>query len=69
MGYMPDRTKNPWRCFKCDCDLQPGRVNVSYLGSSFPVELLKCPQCGLVLITEDLARGKMVEVERTLEDK
>jgi hypothetical protein len=42
---------------------------VSYLGNSFPVELMCCPNCGLVLVPEDLALGKMVEVEKALEDK
>ncbi len=70
MSYKPlKETTTPWRCAKCNCSLEPGKVNVSYLGASFPVELLKCPQCGLVLITEDLAMGKMAEVERSLEDK
>jgi len=49
--------------------LEPGRVDIAYLGSSFPVELLRCPQCGLVLIPEELALGKMAEVEKALEDK
>jgi hypothetical protein len=49
--------------------LQPGKVDISYLGNSFPVELLKCPNCGLVLIPEELALGKMAEVEKALEDK
>jgi hypothetical protein len=35
----------------------------------FPVDLPKCPKCGQVLITEDLALGKMAEVEKLLEDK
>jgi len=46
-----------------------GQVTLSYLGSEFPVELHKCPQCGLVFIPEDLARGKMDQVEKALEDK
>ncbi|WP_427854598.1 DVU_1557 family redox protein [Desulfotomaculum copahuensis] len=58
-----------FECFKCGLPMEPGKVTVSYLGSSFPVELLKCRQCGLVLITEELALGKMLEVEKTLEDK
>jgi hypothetical protein len=28
-----------------------------------------CPKCGLVLITEELAMGKMAEAEKALEDK
>jgi hypothetical protein len=46
-----------------------GKVTASYLGSEFPVDLLKCPKCGFVFVSEDLALGKMAEVEQTLEDK
>ena len=49
--------------------MESGKVTVSYMGSGFPVELLKCKKCGLVLITEELAMGKMLEVEKVLEDK
>jgi hypothetical protein len=33
------------------------------------VTLPSCPRCGLVLISEDLATGKMAEVESALDDK
>jgi hypothetical protein len=46
-----------------------GKVNVAYLGSKFPVDLLQCPQCGQAFVPEELAMGKMAEVERILEDK
>jgi hypothetical protein len=46
-----------------------GKVNVGYLGSMFPVDLLRCRRCGQVFIPEELAMGKMVEVEKLLEDK
>jgi hypothetical protein len=49
--------------------MQLGKVDISYLGNSFPVDLLKCPNCGLVLIPEEMALGKMAEVEKALEDK
>ncbi len=58
-----------WMCTNCGQPLKPGKVNISYLGNSFPVELLKCPDCGLVLIPEELALGKIAEVEKVLEDK
>lgn len=58
-----------WECANCGVPLQLGKVDIAYLGSSFPVELLKCPKCGLVLIPEELALGKMAEVEKALEDK
>jgi hypothetical protein len=46
-----------------------GRVTVSYLGYSFPVDLVRCPGCGKVHVPETLATGKMVQVEQLLEDK
>lgn len=56
-------------CVKCGIPLTLGQVTLSYLGSSFPVELYKCAQCGLVYIPEELANGKMQQVEAALEDK
>ncbi|MFY9370496.1 MAG: DVU_1557 family redox protein [bacterium] len=56
-------------CTKCNLPMEKGKVTITYLESSFPVELLRCPQCGLVYIPEDLAVGKMLQVEKTLEDK
>jgi len=49
--------------------LGPGKVNVGYLDSAFPVDLPRCPRCGQVLIAEELALGKMADVEKQLEDK
>ncbi len=58
-----------WQCGKCNVALVVRQVNVEYLGNAFPANLLKCPQCGNVFIPEELALGKMVEVEKSLEDK
>jgi hypothetical protein len=67
------KEKNPedknWLCARCSVSLESGKVNVSYLGSMFPVDLLRCPRCSQVFIPEDLALGKMAEVEKLLEDK
>jgi hypothetical protein len=57
------------QCLRCDLPLQMGKINIAYLGSKFPVDLLQCPQCGQAFIPEDLALGKMAEVEKVLEDK
>jgi len=67
-------TANPapkpvWKCGKCGGELKRGTVKITYLGNDLRVEELKCLNCGLVLITEDLALGKMFEVEQSLEDK
>ncbi|WHH58649.1 DVU_1557 family redox protein [Petroclostridium sp. X23] len=59
----------PWLCDKCKKELEYRKVKVRYLGGHFEVELMKCPQCNMVFIEEDLALGKMLEVEKGLEDK
>jgi ribosomal protein S27AE len=58
-----------WVCGQCNCNLEIKKVTVSYMGSSFPVDLPVCPQCGQVFVSEVLATGKMADVEQTLEDK
>jgi hypothetical protein len=67
--YVDLSNYRDWVCADCGEALVPGKVDISYLGSSFPVDLLTCPNCGLVLIPEELALGKMNEVEKALEDK
>jgi ribosomal protein S27AE len=58
-----------WSCGKCGQHLQPVSVNIEYMGSSFFVELPGCPTCGTILIDSELALGRMLEVEKLLEDK
>ncbi len=58
-----------WLCSKCGLPLEVGKVDVGYLGSVFPVDLHRCPKCGQVFVPEELAGGKMAEVEKLLEDK
>jgi len=62
-------TTNALVCSKCNQTMTPGEVTVTYLDFSFPVELLRCPSCGAAHIPEELATGKMLEVEQLLEDK
>ena len=66
---MSTPEKPPVMCALCNRPLEPAQVNVAYLGNPFPVELLKCATCGQVFIPEDLALGKMIDVEKQLEDK
>jgi hypothetical protein len=56
-------------CAKCQQALVLGKVNATYLGNSFPVDLLRCPSCGFTYVPEALALGKMLQVEQALEDK
>lgn len=58
-----------WSCRPCGEQLRPGMVELTYLGNVFRVELPVCPKCGAALISEDLAVGRMLEVEKLLEDK
>lgn len=68
---MNDQTEKTtvWMCDKCQKALVSKKVKVRYLEGNFEVELLKCPSCNMVFIGEDLALGKILEVEKSLEDK
>ncbi len=69
MSKLSFTPETDWKCGKCGEELTPSEVNIRYLGNLFEVELLTCKKCGLVFIPEELARGKMFEVEQLLEDK
>lgn len=56
-------------CCKCQKEMQPGKTSFKYLGNNFTTDLLRCPECGEVYIPEELAKGRMAEVEVQLEDK
>ena len=56
-------------CARCGVPLVPRSVTLSYMNSAFPVELPACPICGTIYIPEELATGKILHVERSLEDK
>ena len=58
-----------WECATCDAALVPKNTIFSYMGMTFSYETLRCPVCGMVFITKDLADGKMAEVEQLMEDK
>lgn len=58
-----------WICQKCEVHLETGKVEVTYMGAKYPVNLPRCPKCGLTFVPEQLALGKMAEIEKLLEDK
>ena len=58
-----------WQCAKCGVPLQTKKVNFSYMGRTFGHEVPVCPQCGMVFISRELAKGRMAEVELLMEDK
>jgi hypothetical protein len=58
-----------WICHGCGGPLVSGPVTVAYMGNRFTADIPHCPACGLVMVSEELALGKMAEVEQILEDK
>ena len=58
-----------WWCALGDHPLEPRSVTLAYLVAGFPVKLPACLEHGMVLITEALANGRMLEAELALEDK
>lgn len=68
-NHVNDGETEEWSCAKCGLPLETAKVQVGYRGSKYPVDLPRCPGCGLVFVPEQLALGKMAEVEKLLEDK
>ena len=58
-----------WRCFKCNQSLVVSPAIVDYLGNELITDLPMCPSCAMVLISEQLAVGKVAEVEQLLDWK
>ena len=58
-----------WICDKCKEKLVLRKAKATYLSGNFEVDLLICPICHSVYVGEELALGRMLEVEKTLEDK
>jgi len=58
-----------WSCTTCGGVLEIMKVGFTYMKGNFEVDLPACRSCGLVLVSEELATGKMADAERILEDK
>lgn len=65
MGCEP-RT---WKCAKCGVALVQKKAVLQYLGHAVAHEVPTCPACGKIYISQELAEGRMAEVEQMLEDK
>lgn len=61
--------KGRYICQKCNEKLVKTPVQLLYLHAGFPVELPACPKCGMIYISEELAMGRVLHVEKSLEDK
>jgi ribosomal protein S27AE len=68
-GERPQAEAADWECGRCGIPLEIGTVKVAYLDTEQPVDLARCPRCGSVMVPEELALGRMVQVEQLLEDK
>lgn len=58
-----------WICNQCRMPLEIQTVRLQYIKTIFALRLPACPECGMVLIDEELATGKMAEAEQILDDK
>jgi YgiT-type zinc finger domain-containing protein len=56
-------------CCKCQKEMEIKRTDFTYLDHSFFTDLPRCPECGMVYISEELAKGRISDVEMQLEDK
>jgi len=62
-------SESGWICNRCKVPVEIQTVRLQYIKTIFALHLPACPRCGMILIDEELATGKMVEAEQTLEDK
>ncbi|HMK65991.1 MAG TPA: DNA-binding protein, partial [Thermodesulfobacteriota bacterium] len=67
--FKVNNTLTDWACGKCDKLLEWVTVKLQYLDQTFETDIPACPFCQGVLISEELAVGKMTMVEMLLEDK
>jgi len=56
-------------CMRCRVPLETKKVNFGYLKQNFFAEIPVCPVCGQIYVSEELAKGKMSDVEKNLEEK
>ena len=66
---MSEANEQKIKCLRCNEYLVPTKTLLKYLGHQMTYEFQRCPVCGQVFVTEEIAKGKMHEVEMTLEDK
>jgi rubrerythrin len=70
---MDERTQSVnesgWICNLCGVPVEVETVRLQYRRTIFALHLPTCPQCGMILIDEELAVGKMAEAEQIIEDK
>ena len=65
---LTEETKG-WSCTACGGELELVKVGFTYMKGNFEIDLPACRNCDMVLVSEELAIGKMADAERILEDK
>ena len=66
---MRNEDENRLICARCDAPLEKCETKFDYLGHKFTHLAPKCPICGMVYVSEELAAGRIAEIETLLEDK
>lgn len=61
--------QNNWVCNKCNAQMEVRETSFEYMRLSFSMPLPRCPICGLVYISEEIAKEKLAKVEIELEEK
>jgi hypothetical protein len=67
--WVKSGSESDWVCNPCQMSLEVQTVRLQYMQSIFPIRLPACSRCGFILVTEELATGKLAEAEQALEDK
>lgn len=64
-----DRNDEKLICDRCQLPLARAKTKCTYQGVKFEADFPRCPKCGQTFVSEDLALGKMHELEIEMEDK
>ncbi len=56
-------------CGKCQVEMVEMEANFAYLERKFRHKVQRCPSCGQVYLPEELVKGRMRQVETSLEEK
>ncbi|ABB32034.1 hypothetical protein GeomeDRAFT_0661 [Geobacter metallireducens RCH3] len=67
--WVKSGSGSEWLCNQCQAPLEEQTVRLQYMQSIFPITLPACSGCGFILVTEELATGKLAAAEQALEDK
>lgn len=58
-----------WHCFKCKVKMVESRVRMSYLDVTVPISGIKCPECGVAYLLEEIVVKKVAKAEEMIENK